>query len=338
MVAGNIADLGFAIQTTKGTPSAASIERSYLMGGGLAPNRAVADVEESSSGRLRNTTFVQSVSAVGDPQMAMRPNMIGLLLYAAMGAKAVSGAADPWTHTFTLAASQPYLTIWRMLGAALFERFVDCKVTGLTIESAHDNVVTVTATIAGLTPAFQTAAESAVAAEATEPFLHTDAKALLKVETVVISAIRRVTMTITTGSEIVYGDSVTGDQVADQQLGITIETEQTILDMAEWNRFHYGSTSPANNAPAIPGVIELAASGLDMTWSKRDTTGAAATPARSLQVTATRVQIGNIAGMDVNASGAPLTRVVTYRIVQPVGGGSGLTAILKNGRSTYTPN
>lgn len=338
MTAGNIADLGFAIQTTKGTPSVASIVRSYLMGGGIIPSRSIADIEESSSGRLRNSAFVQNIGIEGDPQMAARAEMIGLLLYGAMGAKAVAGAADPWTHTFTLAPTQPYLTIWRMLGAGLFERFTDCKVTSLAIESAAGGLVAVTAGIAGLTPAFQTAAESAVAAETTEPFLHTDGRGQFLAEGVAIASLSRVALSLATGAEITYGDAVGGDQVAEQMMGITLETEQTISDFATWNRFHYGSANPANNAPAIPGIIELGAPGIAFKWSKRTTAGVPVAPERSLELTATRVQIASIGGQAVNASGAPLTRTVTYRIYQPSGGASGLTAVLKNGRAAYTAN
>jgi hypothetical protein len=335
MVAGNVADLGFGIQAAKGTAATASINRSYLMGGGMAPARAAADIEESSSGRLRNSAYIQSVAVEGDPQMAMRPNIVGLLLYAAMGAKAVTGAGDPWTHTFTLFPTQPYVTIWRMLGAALFERFTDCKATSLAIESTATGLVTVTVGFAGITPQFQTAAEVAVPAEVTEPFLHRDGKGQFLVETVPVSALSRVALSIETGAEGVYGDGVAADQIVEQMIGITLETEQTITNFAEWNRFHYGSATPANNAPPTPGIIELAGSGLDFKWSKRDLAGAVATPERSLQLTATRVQIAGVSGQDVNASGAPLTRQVTYKIYQPSGAVSGLTAVLKNSQATY---
>ncbi|MBA2439581.1 MAG: hypothetical protein H0V50_02775 [Thermoleophilaceae bacterium] len=335
MPAGNIADLGFAIQAAKGTPSSASSERSYLMGGGLSPARSIADIEESSSGRLRNSAYVQNTSVEGDPQMAARPSMLGMLLYGAMGAKAVTGAADPYTHTFTLAATQPYLTIWRMLGASLFERFSDCKVSSLGIETGSGGVMAVTCGLTGISPAFQTAAEAAVAAEATEPFLHTDGKGQFVIEGVVVSSLSKVALNIDTGAEMTYGDAITADQVVEQMLEITLETEQTISNYAEWNRFHYGTATPANNAAPTTAVIELGAPGISFKWSKRTTAGAVASPARSLELTATRVQIASVSGQEVNTSGAPLTRTVGYRIYQPAGATSGLTAVLQNARASY---
>lgn len=342
MVAGNIHDLGWAIQTTKGTASAASIQRSGIMGGGLNPAPDIADVEESSGARLRNTAFLTGSHGEGEPVIAARPNIMGILLYGAMGAKAVTGAGDPWTHTFTLAATQPYLTVWRNIGigagaAAAFERYIDTKVTRLQLESQAGGVLAATVGVLGINPQFKTAAEATAAIEATEPFLHTDMKGQFLVETVAASGIRHVTINMTTGVTGSAGDDVIFDTLDEGMQEITIVTEQTITDWALWNRFHYGTASPADNAVHTGGVVELAGSGLDVKWSKRTAARAVATPERSLQVTATRVQIAAIEGPAVNTDGAPLTRSVTYKIYQPASG-SGLTAILKNGVTAYTPN
>lgn len=336
MVAGNIADLSISLQAAKGTPAATGQFRTYLMGGGLGPAREISDVEETSSSRLRSQAFVSQVSVEGEPQMAVRAKYIGALLYAAMGAKAVSGAADPWTHTFTLANTQPYLTLFRMLGGALFERFSDCKIASLTFESTAGGILAVTASIVGLTPASKTAAEVTVLPETTEPFLHMDAKSLFVFEGSVVSRISSSTLTIETGAEVSFGDAITGDAAEEGMYEVTLETEQTIADFALWNRFHYGSASPADNAVATPTVIELGAPGISIKYAKRTSTGVEATPARSLEFTATRVQIADIAGQDPNTDGSPLTRSVTYKIYQPAAGGSGLTAILKNDQTAYT--
>lgn len=334
MPAGNIADLSVGIQTTQGTAAVTPLARCYLMGGGFGPMKDVADVEETSSGRLRNTAYVQNVRAEGSPQFAVRPSMIPIWLYGAMGAKAVSGASDPYTHTLTLAATQPYLTLWRTL-ATLYERFVDVKVRSLSFESASGGILAVTAELAGLSPAFQSAANTTATPETTNTFVHADLQGQILVETVAASRIKRVAITIGTGAEIAYGDKITGDAVEEGMQDITIETEQTIVDWAAWNRYHYGSASPANNAPPTRDPVELAASGIDFKWTKRDAAGVAASPERSLQFTATRLQIAAIEGQDVNTSGQPLTRTVRYKVYQPAAG-SGLTAIVKNGIASYT--
>lgn len=334
MVAGNIADLSFDLQAAKGTPEAVAAHRAYLAGGGFGPIREASDLEETTSSRLRNAAFISAARAEGSPEFYVRPKFIGLLLYAAMGAKAVTGAADPWTHTFTLAATQPYLTVWRTL-AGMFERFVDVKVTSLNFASAAQGAVRVTAGMLGLGNAFKSAAEVTATPETVDTFLHADGKGQFLVETVASSSISRIAVNIGTGATIAYGDDVTGDTVNEGLQTVTIETEQTVADFALWNRFHYGSATPADNAPPIRDVVELAASGIDFKWTKRTAAGVAATPERSLQFTATRLQIMSISGMDANTGGDPLKRTVTYKVYQPASG-SGLTAVLKNGFAAYT--
>lgn len=334
MVAGNIADLSIGVQATQGAAAATPLTRAYLMGGGLAPMRDIADVEETGSGRLRSTAYVQNVRAEGSPQFAVRPNMIVPLLWAAMGAKAVTGAGDPYSHTLTLAATQPYCTFWRTLGT-LFERFVDVKIASLSFSSEAGGVLAVTSELLGLAPAFQTAANTTATPETTNTFVHSDLAGQLLVETVAASRIRRVAITIGTGATIAYGDKVYGDAVEEGMHDITIETEQTISDFALWNRYHYGTTTPSNNAAPTQDPVELAGTGIDFKWTKRTSGGTAATPERSLQFTATRLQIAAIEGQDPNVNGDPLTRTVRYKVYAPASG-SGLTAVVKNSTASYT--
>lgn len=335
MPAGNIADLSIALQAAKGTASPAGQFRTYLTGGGFGPTRDINDVEETSSSRLRSTAFVGQVGAEGEPQIAVRPNVIGLLLYAAMGAKAVTGAADPWTHTFTLANTQPYLTAWRMLGGALFERFTDVKVTSLNFESASGGILQASAGLLGILPQSKSTAETTVQPETTEPFLHTDAKGQFVFEGAALARVNNMQVNIGTGVEAAYGDAITADAAEEGMVEATLVVEQVIADFAAWNRFHYGTATPADNAQPSPVVIELGAPGISVKYSKRTSTGAVAAPERSLEFTATRVQIAGIEGQEPNTDGSPLSRTVTYRIYQPSAGGSGLTAILKNGTATY---
>lgn len=339
MPPGNIADLAMAVQAAKGTASLVSSHRVYLTGGdqiAAVPN--VADVEETTSSRLRNAAFLASVQVEGAPQIAVRPKWIGLGLWGAMGAKAVAGVADPWAHTFTLASVQPYLTFWAMQANLLFERFADCKITSLNLQSDSNGILQATMGVLGLTPASKTAPETTAAVEgitaADTPFTHMDGKGQFLVETVPVAAIRSARIRFGTGVETAPGDAVTPQDVVEGMQVVEYETEQTVQNFAEWNRFHYGTTTPADNAVHTPNVIELAGSGLDWKWAKRDTAGAVATPERSLQFTATRVQIASVSRAAFNTDGTPLTRTVTYKIYQPASG-SGLTAILKNGVAAY---
>lgn len=336
MPAGNIADVALSLQTAKGAGSATSQHRIYLSGGGIGPERDHADLEETSGSRLRSEGYIRQARTGGTPQAFVRPDFIGLLLYGAMGAKAVTGAADPFTHTFTLAQTQPWLTLWRMLGGIKYEKFIDSKISSLILRSAAGGPLSVEFGVVGLSPQHQTAAEVTAAVEKSPTFMHSDGKGQFLVEGGAIASIESIVVNISAGVSLQQGDSVSANDATEGQFDISIETVQTISDFALWNRLHYGSATPANNAPATPNPVELAGSGIDFKWAKRQADGTTlVTPERSLQVQATKLQIRSISGLDPNTSGDPLKQTVTYRVYEPAAG-SGLTAILKNSKASYT--
>jgi hypothetical protein len=262
--------------------------------------------------------------------------MIGWLLWGALGTKATSGAADPWTHTFTMTATQPYMTFWRMLGAALFERFTDCKIASLNFHSEAGAPLRVTAEIVGLGPASQTTAMTTATVETTNTFMHADAKSLLIFEGSPVAAIDTVDLTINTNVTTQQGDDVVPFQASEGMYDVTLAVEQTLIDFALYNRMIYGAATPSNNAVPSPNVIELAGTAIiDLKYAKRDSAGAVVTPERSLEVKADRLAIAEVTGIESNTNGDPLRQAVTYKVYQPTGGGSGLTTVLKNSKSAY---
>lgn len=98
-IAGNQADVAIALQSAQGAAAAAAQHRMFLTGGGLAPVKEVADIEETTASRLRSTSYVRVVRADGTPAFVVRPEYVGMLLYGAMGAKSVRGAATVATSS-----------------------------------------------------------------------------------------------------------------------------------------------------------------------------------------------------------------------------------------------
>lgn len=331
MPAGNVADLAFALQAAKGTGAAASQHRTYHTGGGVAPMRDIADIEETTGGRLRSTAYVQQARAEGSPQMVARPNFLGLLLYAGMGAKAVTGIADPYTHTFTLASSQPWVTVWRMLQNGLFEKFTDCKVVGLHFASEAGGLLQVTADILGLTPSYLAAHEATVGVEITNAFIHSDGVGQLQVEGVAVASIESFSLDITGGHQLQQGDSVTGYDISEGMFDITLSTRQLLSDFALWNRLHYGAAAPAAGTTPTRNILELAGTpaGIDFKFERPGT------PERSVEFQAPRLQVLGIEGVEPNTNGDPLKQTVNYKVYSPAAG-SGLTAILMNNVASYT--
>jgi hypothetical protein len=329
MPAGNTADLAIALQAAKGTAASASQHRTYTTGGGVAPMRDVADIEETSGSRLRSASWVQNTRAEGSPQIVVRPKMVGLLLYGALGAKSVSGAADPWTHVFTPATTLPWLTVWRMLASALFEKFTDCKVVGLHFSSEAGGLLQVTADILGLTPSYLAAAEATAAVETTDAMIHADGSGQLSIEGTPTASIETFQLDILNNGALQQGDSVTGYDVSDQMLDITWTSRQSLIDFQLWNRFHYGDATPTAGDTPTRDVLELGAGYLDYKFERPGT------PERSLRFqSGNRVQVQSIAGVEPNTDGAPLKYDVTYKVYLPTSGAA-LTATLMNGQATY---
>ena len=331
MPAGNNADLAYAIQAAKGTPATAAAHRFYLTGGGISAPKETARLAETSGGRTAQGSYVRQVRAEGSPAAYVRPNMIGGLLYAAMGAKSVSGAADPYEHVFELAATQPWLTFWRMLGGTLFERFADCKLTSLNIASTAGNPLVVTVGVVGLAPTAQAAGE-AVAVEKVGTFMHFDGKGALQVENTPVTRIESFTLNIETGVTLQQGDDVVPYDATEGAVNVTIETVETISNFALYNRMVYGSATPAANTAPSKEMLELGGSpaGIDFKFTR--STG----PERSLRFAATRVAVEEITGIELNTDGSPIKQTVRYGLYEPLAGGSGLVATLLNGLTAYT--
>lgn len=338
MVASNIADIAFGIQSAKGTvvtPSGTNTYRCLVQAGWLAPVRDEAVLEETGTTRLRNQAYTKMVRAGGAPAFWARMEMIGALLYGVLGAKATTGAADPYTHTFTVAATQPWMTFWTGLGTTLFAQFVDCKITSLKLESSAGNPLKVTVDVLGMTPTFETPNPvTSIVTEVTAPLLHADGKGFLKVEGTAVSAIDNFVLTIATGVAAAQGDGYSPDSINEGMLGITLETGQIIADYALWNRIHFGSATPSDGAAVSTSPLELAGSpaGIDFLFTRA---AASPGPERSLEVKAPRLMVQSVSGVEGSPSGAPLRMGVTYAVLQPAAAASGVTAVLKNAKTGY---
>ena len=326
----NIHRLGAAIQTTKGTAAATVAHVFYTTGGTIAPVEDRADFEETTENRLRVGSYIARARSEGNPAAYARPSMLGALLYGAMGAKSVTGAG-PYVHVFTLAATQPYMTFFRNLGGLIFERFVDCKITNLTLASVEGGPLTVTMNVLGLAGQHLTADPvTSPAAETTHPFLHYDTSGALLVENTDVASIRSVSIAMSLGGTVQPGNVVSGVAVTEGMVDITITTEQLVTDRNLWNRLHYGSASPANNAPQTTTPLTLggAPAGIDFLWTRGT---------NSLRVAATNLQVMNITGIEPSTGNDPYRMSVTYKVDKPASG-SGLTATLTNSTATYTPS
>jgi len=183
VVAGNVADIAYALQSAQGSPAATPTRRSYLSGGFVMPNRTAADIEETTGQRIRNRSVIASVDVGGTPEIAARADDLGLWLLGALGYESV-GSGPPYLHTITNAGSLPWMTFWTMLGSMIYAEYDDCKIAQLVLTSEAGQPLKAQATVMGLdsvshdSGAYATwAAAAAIIDE--NPLMHYDASPFL---------------------------------------------------------------------------------------------------------------------------------------------------------------
>lgn len=337
-----IFELAIAPQSAKGVAATAADFKTRVSGGDIAPMANVPTFAETGRTRLPRTAFKASSGVDGNPAMAMREDLMALLLWGALGDLATTGIADPWAHAATYANATPYFTVWRMFGDMVWEKFIDCKIAQLELVSEAEQAVVVTSTIVGTRAK---ALSSAVyATEVAVPYTdspiypHHFASGLLAFEGAVVSTIERVAVTIGNASSRQFGDSIYADDVTEGAANITIATRQRVSTPALYNRLHYGSATPASGTDPTGTVIELGAPGLDLKWAQRTAAGVAVAPARSIQITATRLQITAIAGFAPGTGDDPIRMEPTYTVFEPTTG-QAITATVNNGlaATAYAP-
>lgn len=318
MVAASVAALGFGVQSAQGTPAGSAEHRLALLGGGLVPNRAISDLEETSgsaTNRMRSATITNTVSAEGSPEFAMRVSWIADMLYLALGATSGGGG----TTTIVPAATIPYSTWWSMLAGIIFDEYRDVKVSQLVITSEASQPVRVQATLLGIDPRSDSSdSQSAVTIDTSDPFMHYDGEGAFEVDGDIISCIERVVLTINNNASTIYGDSLHGCMITEGLLDITVETLHAIENADTYNLFHYGEATPSDATQVNPNPTELTA-GIDFTWTSDD---------GSVNIVVPRLQIQSLAGYEPSTDpSAPLRQTATYKALLP-DTGAGLTAVV----------
>jgi hypothetical protein len=323
MADGAIADLSFALQTAEGAAAASATYRCFLAGGTIGPARDVGLLSTQSTVGFPTRASYAERYVAGEFEIFARPEPIGLLAYAALGAKAVSGAG-PYTHTFTAAATRPWLTFWRMVGnGLLIEQFVDCRVSKLRIVSQTGGIVRCIVTVLGKQAKRRTS-NQVTAITVTDPFLHAHGSGLLTVDGAAIAGIREIDVEIDNGDRARPGGLGQGwDIVGGMVRSATIRTTQKIISTARYDLFHYGSTSPADGTVQ---AVDPATAAADFIWRL--------SASRELHVDSAALTPSSFAGYEPNVSHDPMVEARTYS-VRDGGATSAVRIRLINGVASY---
>lgn len=119
-IAASVAAIGVAKQSVLGTLITPATFGHGVAGGQVANAEIEQDRDDITSGS-RDYTHVNRTSAVAGADFETRafPKSVGLWLYGALGADAVSGAG-PYTHVLTGADTLPYLSLYGLLGPSVY--------------------------------------------------------------------------------------------------------------------------------------------------------------------------------------------------------------------------
>jgi hypothetical protein len=149
--------LGAAKQTVQGTGAAPS-RFFVLRRQAFLPSQEIAEFR--TGGQRDLSIFVkEKFLYAGAFQTFLYANEGGALLAWAMGADALSGVADPYTHTLTLADNLPYQTYEAAFyETSIIDRVIDSKIAKLLIEAEATKEVMLTANLLGSSVAVQASA------------------------------------------------------------------------------------------------------------------------------------------------------------------------------------
>lgn len=251
---GNQAWLAAGRQSAVGTPAAAAKHMWGFAGGNVQPERVFESLQETDSDRDPGASYVSRVGVAGTPEIYVRDASVDFWLAAALGAVADSGTTN-FTHQITPSNTLPSLTVWRMLGGLLWERFTDVMVNELVIRAEAGQPLMVAVDLIGITPDRLTTDPSTgwsgVSIESGTVMTYNDATVTLGgTGSTRVSGFE---LTITNNvqgrqvDDVKYGDLVPGQR----EVSLSFDYLQPANNLDEHNKFHYGSISGTTVSSAL---------------------------------------------------------------------------------------
>lgn len=239
-------------QSAKGTPVTKWQDKYFFEGGNISPSRSTDQLSETDSQRNAGDFFVQQTAVEGSPEVYVRDASIHHLLEYALGTATHSGTTN-FTHTITQAAALPYLTLGKGQGALLFEQYNDNKVDSLDLAWATGSPGIATVNIMGLASVRQAAewgSELAppAAAEVAPLNWNVAEVTLAGAETRLASSFE---MSIANNLTLQQTDNSVPFDVVEGLAAVTGGLDLIFETLAEYNRFHYGSTTGTTQSPEL---------------------------------------------------------------------------------------
>jgi hypothetical protein len=256
-IRGNTAWLMAQKQTAQGTPAtviapvnsgaAGTGQGAYkfpFSGGSIGPVRETDNLSETDANRDQGVAYVVTSGVEGSPEVYVRDAGIGFLLFAALGADAPTGTTPNYTHVLTPANTLPYYTFWRDIGDVLWERYVDCKVSTLTISAEAGQPLTATVGVNGLVPTRLTSDPSTapvISLQSSQVYNFNQAAVTLSGGATTL--IRSFELTIENNITRQQTDDVLPIDVVEGVREVSLSFDMIFSSLTEYNQFHYGGAA-----------------------------------------------------------------------------------------------
>lgn len=254
-IRGNQAYLVAAKQSGKGSEPTKWQHKTFFSGGSIAPTKATEQLSETDDTRNAGDFYVTQTSFEGTPEFYARDQIIHHWLEYVLGSAEHTGAG-PYVHTIKPAATIPYVTFGRMIGATLYEQFNDGKVSELTVSAGTASPLTASASIVGrgakrLTAEW-TSELAPPAAASNVPFNYNNA--LVKIggaETRLVSSFEA---TFSNNAAVQQTDDSVPYDVVEGLFATTMGFDLIFDSLVEYNKFHYGGEAGTEQKPELPST------------------------------------------------------------------------------------
>jgi hypothetical protein len=183
-ISSRIGTIAIGKQSAKGTPASVPTVKFRTAGApSIMPIKDRARLNMTDSGRDGGDSYTSQMRIEGSFPVYMHPDGLGMVFGACLGTVVESGTTPNYTHTITPGNDMLWVTIWRMVGGVITERYEDCKITSIQIESTAGSPPVMTIGVIGLTATFE-ATDTVLSAITTFPYLHMDACNRIKFDTI----------------------------------------------------------------------------------------------------------------------------------------------------------
>lgn len=330
---GSKASIGIALQSAEGTGMGTAAFSHPLVSGLPKPVETINDMGITElSTNLVPGIYKSEQHWEADLSWWATPRATGVWLKAILSSLSTSGAGDPYTHTFTPAASPSFATLFATAPGTAYRKFVDGTIAEFNFNFQAGEPLICNAKLQGYTPSDLSGAYDSTVTEAiaSSGSWFSMVGATLKVDnastpaSTTVATIKSGTISLSRDLELHQTDGFNPEHRSVGKFRVGLSLELIYSNYQLFKATHYGSTTGTDSS-ALPVFGSV-----DFTFAQAPTSSAN----RTLQLQMPNVALRVPEPPDADPSGGPVMVSVAGMTAKP-SSGEIFTAILKSSDSTY---